>query len=202
MSRKRNADGDPVTTNPTRTDDSTVSFVDTNSVMLSTYPFYRHPFWKMVPDQSMLDTQNHFQSFKATQGVMDKYRQAMLDLANGSTDTDGFSLGEMSAVLFNARACMLVNNLTRDDESELLRKMLQAQQQEISRLHGRTEDTEDACEIGACEGGKKISMEKLPKEMRCECKEKVAACMLCWSRACAEDEGRCPFCRAVLGVAR
>ncbi len=202
MSGKRNADGDPVTTNPTRTDDSTVSFVDANSDMLSTYPYYRHDVWNNVSVETMIETQNLFQSSKATKKVMDKYKEAMLDVANASTDVKCFSLPEMSAVLCNARSCMLVNNLTRDDESELLRKMLQAQQLEISRLHGRTEDSEDACEIGVCEGGKKIWVQELPKEMRCACKEKVAACMLCWSKACAEDEGRCPFCRTVLGVAR
>ena len=200
MSGKRNADGDRVTTNPTQPNDSTVSFVDANSAMLSTYAYYRHDVWNNVSCETMIETQNLFQSSNATKRVMDKYGQAMSDVANASAEKKLFSLPEMSAVLFNARSCVLVYNLVRDDESELLRKMLQAQQLEISRLHGRTGDSEDACEIGVCEGGKKIWVQELAKEMRCACKEKVAACMLCWSKACAEHDGRCPFCRTVLSI--
>lgn len=166
---------------------------------ITIYPFFEHNIFAMVSAHSLIDAHMEYQREDGARKVMQKYCNFFLNAANGSAEEQTFDMREMNAFVLNAFTCHSITNNKRQDEVERMREMLHAQQLEISRLHGREKDAEDACEMGVCGGGKKIWVEDLPKEMRCACKDKVAACMACWSKAWAKDGGRCPYCRAVVG---
>tara|TARA_B100002051_G_C16597554_1_gene566211 strand:+ start:167 stop:805 length:639 start_codon:yes stop_codon:yes gene_type:complete len=166
---------------------------------ITIYPFFEDDIFVILSATSLIDAHMEYEREDGARKVMEKYRNFLLDAANGRAEEQTFDMREMNAFVLNAFTCHSITNNKRQDEVERMREMLHAQQVEISRLKGREKDGEDACEMGVCEGGKKIWVEDLPKEKRCACKDKVAACMACWSKAWAKDGGRCPYCRAVVG---